>query len=224
MNPFVVTRLADNPTPTVADLHDEHRFRRFATLPFDEIAPFVKAALKHRNPVTMAYWLLALLPMLGVLGYLGYAVGMKLGGKGAMGPAFGQFGFGVLVTFLLIPPHEYIHGLAFQWFGAHDVRYGADWRRFVFYATAHRHVLAPRQYTWAALAPFLVISGLLGLAFLLSGAAYPVFFLTAYALHAACCGGDFGIVSYLRQHRDRHLYSYDDVEGKQAFFYEAVSG
>ncbi|MGB3616682.1 MAG: DUF3267 domain-containing protein [Catalinimonas sp.] len=220
MNPFIATPTPPSDPLTVEDLHDERRFRPFATLPFDEIAPFVKAALKHRTVATYAYWLLALVPLVGLMGWLGYAVGAKIKGTGALAPVFGPLSVGVLCTFLLIPLHEWIHGLAFRYFGARDVRYGTYWRQFVFYAVAHRHVIGPRAYQWVALAPFLAVTALLGAAFLLSGGAYPVFFLAVYTFHTACCGGDFGIAGYLTHHRDRDLHSYDDAETKTTFFFE----
>ena len=207
---------------TLTDLRDESRFRPFATLPFHQITPFVRAALRHRNVATVAYGLLALLPLVALLGYLGYVAGLKLAGKGSLQASLAQFSFGVLATLALIPPHEYVHGLVFRLLGARQVRYGAQWRRFVFYATAHRHVLSPGAHAWAALAPFVVISGLLGLAFLYAGSDYPLFFFTVYTLHAACCGGDFGLVSYLWHHRHRRLYAYDDVAEQTTYFFETV--
>ena len=80
--------------------------------------------------------------------------------------SFSQFGiqilkcvvFSILGCALIIPVHEFIHWIAYKKEGANEVRFGAIWKSFVFYAAAHNFAADYKTFRRIALAPFYILS------------------------------------------------------------------
>ena len=127
--------------------------------------------------------------------------------------------FSLLGGAIIIPIHEFIHWLAYKNEGAADVRFGAIWKSFVFYAAAHNFVADYPSFRRVALAPFLILLGLLALVFLfpipLWGRIAVLFILF---FHLSCCSGDFMMLSYMRRNRTLNLVTVDDIENRVTYF------
>lgn len=121
--------------------------------------------------------------------------------------------------FILLPLHEWIHGLAYRKVGAEKVSYVAQWRKLVFYALADRFVAGKKAFYIVAFAPCVVINIMLLAGFFLSGIQTEFIFLSALLLHMSGCIGDFAMVSFFHQHRHKEVYTYDDALAAKTYFY-----
>jgi hypothetical protein len=187
------------------------------TLQHRDLVPFVK-----RYIYRFAFW-----PVF----YFGFSIlmlvviGARLGTDLSSSPDFilaealGKTALGFAFAFLLIPLHEYIHAIAYRLCGAKEVSYDADLKKLIFMAMAHRFVAGAKEFSVVALAPFATIS-------LIAFALIP--FLSEYhcyaALgllftHAAFCGGDFAMLSYLDFHKNKEVVTWDDKKNKVTYFF-----
>jgi hypothetical protein len=71
-------------------------------------------------------------------------------------------------SFLVIPLHESVHGLAYKIIGAPKIHFGADLKQMIFYVAADKYPVGRKGFYFIALAPFLFIN--------LSGAITLIFF------------------------------------------------
>ena len=97
---------------------------------------------------------------------------------------------------LLIPIHELLHGLSLKIVGAPRVTYGANLKKFVFYAEADHFVLNRKKFNLVALAPLVVIK-IVSLAGIIIFFSHPAacFFVLLMCLHSLFCAGDIGLLS-----------------------------
>lgn len=181
-----------------------------------ELVAFVQRSLKQYTPVTVAYIVVSLVLLAGV----GLRAGFLIGGGWEKERVFGQVAYGFALPFVLVPLHEWLHGWAYRRLGAPRICYEANWRHFHFVALADRFVVGGREFWLVAFTPFLVITAVfLGLAAFVP----PLWALTLWTaalVHAALCGGDFGLASYFWENRRRDVVTYDDVAGQRVHFYE----
>jgi hypothetical protein len=122
---------------------------------------------------------------------------------------------------ILVVLHELLHALAFILLGKRDIGFGAQMRKFMFYAEANRQVLNRKQMLIVAFAPIVVI----GLASILVTALtfpnpFSMFGLGVFAIHFSFCSGDIAIASYFL--RETGLYTYDDRSKNTTFYYKKV--
>lgn len=188
------------------------------TLYHNDLAPFIKPWIKKLNPYTFMYKALNFIGLLVV----GGLVGIMLSQGQLIDAYISGVTFGVLVSFLLIPLHEYIHGLAYKFVGAKKVTYRAYWKKLVFYAIADRFAIGFDKFRIVALAPFVVITFLcLMLIFIFP--TYWVFFFSVAISHNAFCGGDFGLLSFMYEHRNQDILTVDDITNEKTYFYSQLT-
>ena len=104
---------------------------------YDDIKTFLERNKPRKNHII---WIVFISGFF-ILFFIGFAMG-KLWSDSL---SFSQFGiqilkcvvFSILGCALIIPVHEFIHWIAYKKEGANDVRFGAIWKSFVFYAAAH---------------------------------------------------------------------------------------
>lgn len=132
--------------------------------------------------------------------------------------ALGKLGLGVILAFLLVPLHEFIHGIAYRIVGAKRVSYGANIRRFVFYAMADKFVVTAKQFRFIAIAPFAVISAVLLAIMPFAGDNLLLVLLGMLFMHTGACSGDFGLMSYLDHHKQKTVVTYDDEAAGMSYF------
>jgi hypothetical protein len=106
--------------------------------------------------------------------------------------------------------------------GAKNIRFGADIKNMVFYATAHKYVTPAFKFIPVALSPFLLI--LVGcIYFAIYGGAGVLFFsFTLIIVHGTMCVGDFSLISFYAEHSHKIIYTFDDTENKVSYFYEYI--
>ena len=135
---------------------------------------------------------------------------------------FIRAGTGILAgSFLVIPFHELLHGLAYRILGARKIIFGADLSQLIFYVTANRYPVSGMQIHLLTLTPFIFINLLTAIAtalFFQDGLLFSAFFLLS---HNIMCIGDFAISGYVSRIKGR-VYTYDEPEGKLSYFYRKV--
>lgn len=204
----------------VNQLTDTQKYQLLYVLDHSEITSFAQAAFKSRNVFTISYFIANAI----FLGSLGFWVALDLlSGNIAWHEMLGGLCLGILVCFsVVILLHELLHVLAYKIVGAKETAIKADWKKFVFVAVADRFVVGSQAFYFIALLPFTVFTTafLLGLS-LTSGFVFYMILGAAF-MHTASCGGDFALVSYFWENRDKKVITYDDVPEKKSYFYEVL--
>ena len=128
----------------------------------------------------------------------------------------------IVFPILIIPVHEGLHILPYYITGARNIKIGMDLRQYIFYVTAHKHVATPFQFKLVAWTPFLLISlATIFLIFCLPGLWKWSFSLFLFA-HATMCAGDFALLNFYFINRSGKIYTWDDADLKEAYFYEKI--
>ncbi len=187
-------------------------------LSHDEIMPFVEEQFRNKSTVIKAYIGLNILlfVLLVFLGENDFSNGL-IGGLSILK----YIGIGALLVFTVgIPVHEGLHGLAYKLSGAPKISYGANWRKFYFFAAADKFVASKTSFTFIALLPFVAIN-----LFVI----VPVSFVPLYLkwvllgilfFHTTACAGDFAMLGFYEKHKHcKELLTFDDVQAKQSYFY-----
>lgn len=200
-------------TLKVEELHSKGYFH-LDTLEHSDIGNFIKPYLFLKNGYVFGYFAASFVPLLVFGGMMGAHVA-----RGTFdGEMLGHFFYGFSIAFLLIPLHEWIHGLAYQALGAKTVKYSANFRKLVFFAMADKYVTSYAEFKIIALAPFVVITSLSILLFFCLPYYWSLTMLGVLFVHSSCCGGDFGLLSYLHVHAVREIVTYDDVAASRSYF------
>jgi hypothetical protein len=203
---------------TIDDLNDQSRFRLFLTLSYGEIVPFVLDYVRRRTNVTVFFWSTCLI-------FLGFAVIIRvdIAGLFELKKILYHSLLGLLVfPILIIPVHEGLHIIPYFISGAKNIRVGTDLSQFMFYVTAHRYVATQRQFKIVALIPFIVISlSAIFLTLYLPGLWKWSFSLFLF-VHATMCAGDFAMLNFYFINRARKIYTWDDTDLKEAYFYDEI--
>ncbi len=122
---------------------------------------------------------------------------------------------------LMIPLQEFIHWLVYRSEGAADVRFGAIWRSFVFFAAAHNFLTDYKTFKRIALAPLRILSGLLVVLLLFP---LPLWGKIAIAVllffHLLSCSGDLMMLAYMSRYKGREVYTVDDIDNRYTYFLE----
>jgi len=203
---------------TVEDLEDPSRFRHLLTLPYGEIVIFVIDYIRHRTNVTLFYWSACLISL-----GLAITVRINIAGYYEFIKIFSHTLLGIIIfPVLIIPVHEFLHIIPLILAGIKNIRVGTDFRQFIFFVTAHREVIAPGKFKFVALVPFITVSVALSvLIFYLPGLWKWSLSLFLF-VHLTMCAGDFAMLNYYYLNRHRRIYTWDDVDMKEAYFYEEI--
>ncbi len=181
-----------------------------------EVMPFIKRYLNKRTYTSFFYYAINL--VLFLIAIVFFVFDFQKPSFVFLDWIYNYF-IGFPIAFLLVPLHEYIHVLAYQSQGAENTSYDANLKKFYFMALADKFVANRKAFSVVALAPFLVISGLL-LAFLIfSNHPWTLTILGILFCHTAMCSGDFGLLSYFEFHKNKEVVTYDDIENKISFFF-----
>jgi hypothetical protein len=104
--------MANKVSPTIVDLHDPTRYRRFAVIPHAEVAAAIRPYLYQWTLVTAIYW------AFNVASLLWLVVAWGMSGEGVMA-GFSTASLGMVGGYLLLLPiHEALHALAYRLIGA----------------------------------------------------------------------------------------------------------
>lgn len=184
------------------------------TMLHNDIVGFIKPWMKKKNVYTRIYNLTLLAGLFIAASYCG----MMLSSGEFQVAVVSEFFLGAVIGFLVIPLHEWLHGMAYRMMGATSVQYRANWKKFVFYAAADGYPAGFKEFRFIALLPFSVISVMGVMVMVWSGFEWTAVMLGFILFHAACCGGDFGLLSYMHEHRGQDVITVDDMEKGETQF------
>lgn len=191
---------------------ENHNREIIAELPYDNLIPFLRPHLKPRLAWGFWYWVANVIPLAALI-IISWSHGISLD------TFLTNAGLGFWMFFLLLPIHELIHAAAYKIVGAPRVGFGADLKKLVFYATADQFMVDRKKFLFVALAPFVLISTALIIALFFFSYPSNLIILSALILHTGGCFGDFALVSFMHQHRDKNIFTMDDVKAKKAYFF-----
>ena len=192
---------------------EQQGYRLSAELTHADMIPFIKEYIKKINPITLFYWSFNIIILLLIGCFSIVDTQLEFSEK------FDKFFLGVFFFFLLLPIHELIHGGVYKFFGAQKVRYGAVWKKMMFYAIAPLFVANSREFRIVAYAPFVLINSALILTGFFVGESIQWMLAGTLLFHTAGCSGDFGLLSYFYENKHTHVVTYDDAESGKTFFY-----
>jgi hypothetical protein len=203
---------------SVEDLEDQKRFRLILNISYSELIPFIFDHLKKKSWLTCTYWSVCIVFM-----FLAVFIRIRLGRTFPESGLLIHCALGlVILPVIFIPIHEFLHIIPYYFSGARNIRVGMDLRQYLFYVTAHRYVANPIQFWIVALTPIIVISiGLIAAIILLPG-------LWSWSLslflfvHATMCAGDMALLNFYFLNRSKTIYTWDDADKKEAYFYEKI--
>jgi hypothetical protein len=200
------------------DLQNKAKYRHLLTLQYAEIASFVIDYIRRKTAVTIFFWSICLI-------FLGISVMVRIDISGLYD--FKKILIHTLLGLIvfplaIIPVHEGLHIIPYFISGARNIRFGMDLNQYMFYVTAHKYVASPLQFRVVALIPFVFIS-------------LSVFFLTLYLpglwkwslslflfVHTTMCAGDFAMINFYFVNRSGKIYTWDDADLKEAYFYQEI--
>lgn len=215
--------------PTVDQLHTSGRYELLESFKIDEMSQFLMRELgmapkptpePQKSRARNWFFLVGMAVGGGVLGFAG---GKLLKGNASVDSFLWQAGAGVLALFLILPIHEFIHGLAFRRVGAPKVGYGYSLKSMMIYAYCQKFPTTMREVAFVAVMPFVVITSALIVAWFV-WPAYGVFWAMLLLMHTSGCIGDFVLINYYVKNRHRIVYTYDDIDGdRMTYFFEQKS-
>ena len=196
-------------------------YELLSSLQHDEIIPFLKESFQLKSNLVRWFnrWNLLLLGILVGLFILDYLRVEDF----KWGIRFLYVSWGVLLSFLLIPLHEFLHSLAYKYVGAKHTSYDANWKKLYFMAMADQFVANHKEFKIVALTPLMVIStGLLVLA------AFPIglwrFAIISILLtHSLFSSGDIALLNYFETYKSKGLVTYDDKSERMSYFFLKTS-
>jgi hypothetical protein len=203
---------------SVEDLEDQGRFRQILIIPYKDLITFVMDYLTRKSALIVFLFSVCLMFLL-----IAIKVRINISGHFPLKHILLHSSVGLIIFPLLcVPVHEFLHIIPFYLSGAKNIRVGMDLKQYLFYVTAHRHVANPLQFRIVAVTPFILISaGLILLILILPGLWKWSLSLFLF-VHATMCAGDFALLNFYFINRDKIIYTWDDADKKEAYFYEEI--
>jgi hypothetical protein len=200
------------------DLEDQKRFSQILEINYTDLIEFVIEYLKKKTTLIITLTLISII-------FLAYSIKVRYNIAGFF-PIWHirwhTFLGTIIFPIICIPIHEFLHVVPYFIFGARKIKIGMDLKQYMFYVTAHRHVISPGQFKIVAYAPFIIIStSSLFLIYFLPGLWKWSLSLFLF-VHTTMCAGDFALLNYYFINRKRKIYTFDDAEKKVAYFYEEI--
>jgi len=202
----------------IEDLDDQNRFRLFLTIPYKKLIDFVFEYLKKKSIFIYLFFTICLV-FLALAGYIRINIAGHFHFSQIL--LHSVIGFAVLPV-ICIPFHEFLHAVPFLLSGAKNLRVGMDLKQYLFYISAHRYVASPLQFWIVALTPFLVVSTLMIILIIQLPGLWKWSLSVFLFAHATMCAGDFALLNLYFLNRDKRIYTWDDVDKKEAYFYEKI--
>jgi len=205
-------------TYSVEDLDDQERFRLILTISYKDLIPFILEYLKKKSGLTILYWATCLAFLL-----ISVFIRIKIAGYYPVSQILmhSLAGF-VILPLLFIPVHELLHIIPYYLSGAKDIRVGMDLKQYLFYVSANRYVASPVQFRVVAITPFILISSGVILTVIFLPNLWKWSMMLFLFVHATMCAGDIALLNFYRVNDHKRIYTWDDVDNKEAYFYEKL--
>jgi Putative zincin peptidase len=201
---------------SLEDINDQEKFRLILTIPYSNLIQFVFEYLKKKSILIYLYLFLCFV-------FLCIAVYIRIKVAGCFPFAhilFHSVTGMIILPVICIPVHEFLHIVPYYISGARNIRIGMDLKQYLFYVTADKYIANPIQFRIVAWTPFFIIStGLVLLVCLLPGLWKWSLSVFLFA-HATMCAGDFALLNLYYINKDKKIYTWDDFDKKEAYFYE----
>ena len=203
---------------SVDDLNDQTRFRQILMISYNDLFQFIFDNIKKITGLTVFFWSVCAI-------FLAITIRIRLDIAGIFPLPqiifYSALGF-IALPLLSVPVHELLHIIPYYLAGARNIRIGMDLKQYLFYVTAHQHVTPPLQFRIIAIAPFFIISVLsIFLILYLPGLwkwSMSIFLL----IHTTMCAGDFALLNFYVRNKEKIIYSWEDADRKEAYFYEKL--
>jgi hypothetical protein len=205
---------------SVEELENSSAFRLMIRIPYDGLLEFVLSYLRKRSTLTIIFWSVCFLFLL-----LAVFFRIALAGEFAASEFIFHTILGLIILPLIsVPFHEAIHIVPYYSFGARDIKVGMDLKQYLFYVTAHRFVLSGKKFIIVAILPFLLISVTILIFVLFFDSGLWSWSLSLFLfVHATMCAGDMALINFLYVNRGKRIYTWDDAETKESFFFEELA-
>ncbi len=202
---------------SIDNIRSDPDFELLDKLHYDQIVEFATAYIRKRTRSMSAYTLIIIGFFL--LQWSAFIYGITVSHLNWIS-LLKQFLYGLIISMtIVIPLHELIHAIGYFLLGARKIRFGATLKHFAFYAVADDFVANRVGFIFLALSPFIIVSllNLAGFIFVPGYASYT--YISVLFFHATMCAGDFALLSYFEYHKDKEVYTFDDVKNKTSYFY-----
>ena len=202
---------------SVDNIRTDPDFHLLDKLHYDSIVEFATEYIRKRTR-SMTFYVIIIIAFF-LLQWSAFIYGITVSQLNAVS-LLKQFLYGLIISMtIVIPLHELIHAIGYFILGARKIRFGAALKHFAFYAVADDFVTNRAGFIFLALSPFIIVS-LLNLAGFILVPGYASYtYISVLFFHATMCAGDFALLSYFEFHRDKELYTFDDVRNKTSYFY-----
>lgn len=203
---------------SVEDTEDQKRFRLFLTIPYTDLLGFVFDYLKKKTWLTFIFWATCII-------FLCFSIYVRFrlsGGFPASAFLLHSLIGMVILPVIIIPVHELLHIIPYYLSGAKNIRVGMDLRQYLFYVTAHRYVASPAQFIVVALTPLILISVLLIVSVFLIPGLWKWSLSLFLFVHFTMCAGDIALLNFYKVNKEKKIYTWDDADKKEAYFYEKL--
>lgn len=200
------------------ELENSGRFRLLLTIPFREMLDFVIGYLPTRSAVSIIFW-----SCCAFLFILAAAMRITLPAMSVKTVLIHSLLGWIVFPLLIVPVHEFLHMIPYFLFGARKIRIGMDLKQFMFYVTAHRFVVPRHQFIIVALLPFLLINIVFLALMIYMPPLWKWSFSAFLFVHATMCAGDFAFIIFYNLNKDKEIYTFDDAEKQEAYFYEKLN-
>ena len=196
---------------------EKEGYELIASLHHDELIPFLKEAFQQKSDLITWFnlWNIFLLLLLGTFFFFDFYRQEDF----RWGIRFLHVSIGVLLSFLLVPIHEFLHSLAYKYVGARQTSYDANWKKLYFMAMADQFVANYKEFKIVALTPLVTISLVLLILLVLPFGIWKFAFISILITHSLFSSGDIAILNYFRIHKEKGLVTYDDKTKRMSYFY-----
>ena len=206
-------------TPRIEELEESPGFEKVLTLPYGEIAPFVISHLTRFSLPMALVWTVAAASLFLSSWLWPGLIYPSDNPQIIKGMTVGL----IIIPLLLVPIHEALHLIPFSLAGARDIRLGADLRQGIIYVTAHRFVAGRRLFGVVAMTPFIVVTAGIIIAMAFCPLWWKWVLATSLMVHTTMCAGDTALLGYMTAFKNRMVYTWDDADIKEAYFYVSQS-
>jgi hypothetical protein len=199
------------------DIKSNPRFVLLDELNYDEIVNFTAKYIRKGNSSMVLFYIFLAGTFLLVIGSLVF--GMVYHNR-EFGGIMKQYLYGLILSFsAMIPIHEIIHGIIYVLLGARKVYFGAEFKQFAFYAVADEFVTGKNGFYMLAVGPFLTVSVLCLLGFILVPGIASYTYISILFFHTTMCIGDFALMSYYDSNKDKNIFTFDDIRNRISYYY-----
>jgi hypothetical protein len=201
------------------DIINVNNYEISAVVPIDKAGEFFMSALGlgGKDNKKNKFLLPLIMLVMGMMGgYVGILIARQSQNMQEVGNSGLQMAYAIIAFFPLIVVHELLHAVAYKYYGAPKVGFGASLKAMIVYAYAQNFPTNMRQLKWIALLPFIVITAVLLLALYIFPY-YKALIIMLLLIHTLACIGDFALVKYAIQNPE-HI-TWDDIEDKKEMYF-----